>query len=136
MNFSSIIENIFDQYKEAWNKRDLHGIMSSFSESALFESTRFEHLANDQEGIQLRGKESIQNYYKAFFSSSSYFPIEKIDVSSKDKVVTARVKAIGTSHYLKETFRLNEYGKLEYLSIATFKREVPAFSIFNLWKAN
>ena len=57
MSFRFIIENIYDQYSNAWNRRDIDSMMKSFSENAF---------------VELPGNEISKDEYKETTMSESY----------------------------------------------------------------
>ncbi len=130
MSFRFIIEKIYDQYSNAWNRRDIDSMMKSFSENAFVELPGNEISKDEYAVTQLTGKEKIQRYYQQFFNSQAYFTTEKIDISARNKLVIVREKMVGSSKLIKKTFRLNEYGKLEYMHIKFYNRDMSSFNLF------
>ncbi|MBP6624010.1 MAG: nuclear transport factor 2 family protein [Chitinophagaceae bacterium] len=130
MSFRFIIENIYDQYSNAWNRRDIESMMKSFSENASIELPSNEITSDEYTVTKLTGKEKIQGYYQQFFNSQAYFTTEKIDIITRNKLVTVRERIVGSSRLIKKTFRLNEYGKLEYMHIKFYQKELGSFSLF------
>ena len=117
MKFNEIINTIVDDYLNAWNGKDVKKILGIFSENGELESPLFKALNPGDPEQRVSGKEKLESSYNLLFNSTSYFKISKLRVEKKDKIITTYVNKSDDNRVLKSTFTLNEYGKLQYLTI-------------------
>lgn len=117
MIFNEIINNIVEDYLNAWNVKDVKKILGIFSENGSFESPLVQIVNHDNGDAKIIGKEKLEYFYKVLFNSPSYFSMDKLRIENQDKRVMAYVN--DTTHHviLKSTFVINEYGKLQCLTI-------------------
>ena len=117
MIFNEIINNIVDDYLKAWNGKDVKKIIGIFSENGELESPVFRLSNPSCFEAKVVGKEKLENSYKILFNSPSYFKMDKLRIEKHDKTIITYVHSQSNDEVLKSTFTINEYGKLEYLSI-------------------
>ncbi len=117
MIYNDIINNIVDDYLNAWNGKDVKKILGIFSENGELESPLFSLINPNYTEEKVSGKEKLEYSYKLLFNSPAYSKMNKMRVEKHDKTITTYINGVNNSIILKSTFTINEYGKLQYLTI-------------------
>jgi hypothetical protein len=115
MQFDDIIKQISTEFTDAWNKWDMDRIMCCLHSSIIIESPNISKIYPSNTNNMLIGKDEVRAYWEALKLHYGHLKVTQFKIEKKDCEVTTLNLVESTGVIIKETFTMNEYGKINHL---------------------
>lgn len=115
MKFEEIIRSISEQFTRSWNNWDIDRRTNCLTNDVVLTSPNVSKVYPENLSNTICGKENIRVYWNQLAAQEGLFKVEQQSVSKEGMNVITLNKIIGSEIYIKETFTMNEYGKIKEL---------------------
>lgn len=115
LSFEKIIEQISNDYTNAWNNEDLEKLGSFLHKNVVVRSPQISKLFPENTDSELQGKDKVKEYWKRLFEEVGGLKVEQISLNKKGRTVTTVNKVVAHNTTIIEEFILDEYGFILYL---------------------
>lgn len=110
LSFEKIIEQISNDYTNAWNNEDLEKLGSFLHKNVVVKSPQISKLFPENTDSELQGKDKVKEYWKRLFKEVGGLKVEQISLNKKGRTVTTVNKVVAHNTTIIEEFILDEYG--------------------------
>lgn len=110
LSFEKIIEQISNDYTNAWNNEDLEKLGSFLHKNVVVRSPQISKLFPENTDSELQGKDKVKEYWKRLFEEVGGLKVEQISLNKKGRTVTTVNKVVAHNTTIIEEFILDEYG--------------------------
>ena len=114
MKFDDIVILISEEFTLAWNNWDVEKLIKLLAEDVTIYSPQISSIYPENKSNKLHGKIAIEAYWTLLKKKDAY-KVNQISIKKVDREIKTVNLVIGSNLIIKETFRLNEYGKIDYL---------------------
>ena len=115
MPFEEIIRTISEEFTRAWNNWDKELLLRFLSNDIRLESPVVKEIYPENTRGEVRGKEQVSAYWDALALARRNIKVRQISIKKNKRVVETINEIIDTGQLIRETFILNEYGKILHL---------------------
>ncbi len=115
MKFEDVLKHISEEFTQAWNDGDLGKIVHFLTNDISVQSPNISRLYPENTNNIIVGKENVINYWKLLSETYGYFEVAQTSIQKRDNHVVTMNTIVGTGITIKETFKVNEYGKIKEL---------------------
>jgi len=115
MKFEELIQQISEQFTDAWNRSDIDEMMRHICPNVILKSPNVSLIYPDNVSNTLEGKEVVRMYWKALKQKNGPFKVKQISFRKVGPQIFTENHILGTQMIITETFILNEYGKIKFL---------------------
>ena len=115
IHFDDIIKQISSEFTDAWNNWDMDKIMCCLHSNIIIESPNISKIYPDNTSNILIGKEDVRLYWEALRLQYGHLKVTQFKIEKKDCEVTTLNLVESSGVIIKETFTMNEYGKINHL---------------------
>lgn len=114
MKFEDIVILISEEFTLAWNNWDVEKLIKLLAEDVTIFSPQISNIYPENTMNTLKGKKAIEAYW-TLLKKKNAFLVKQISIKKVDREIKTVNIMIEGNLIIKETFRLNEYGKIDYL---------------------
>lgn len=114
MKFEDIVILISEEFTLAWNNWDVEKLIKLLAEDVTIFSPQISNIYPENTLNTLKGKIAIEAYW-TLLKKKNAFLVKQISIKKVDREIKTVNIMIEGNLIIKETFRLNEYGKIDYL---------------------
>lgn len=115
MRFEDIIKLISTEFTEAWNNWDIEKAMTYLANNVVIRSPKISIVYPDNIECEIKGKAAVKEYWDRLKEMSENYRVYQTSIVKEGREVVTVNKVIGHDIIIRETFIVNEYGKIEYL---------------------
>jgi hypothetical protein len=115
MKFEELIQQISEQFTDAWNRWDMEEMMRHLCPNVILKSPNVSQIYPDNVNNTLEGKEVVRTYWTALYQKNGPFKVRQLSFRKEGTQIFTENHILGTQMVISETFILNEYGKIKYL---------------------
>lgn len=115
MRFSKIIEDISNAFNDTWNNWEIQEMGNFLTEDIEVHSPKVLLVDPNNKLALIRGKSKVLDYWKKLAEITGKFKVAKLHSLKLERDVINYNEILDTDIVIKETLKLNEYGKIFYL---------------------
>ena len=115
MKFEELIQQISEQFTDAWNRWDMDEMMRHLCPNVILKSPNVSLIYPDNVNNTLEGKEVVRAYWMALYLKNGPFKVRQLSFRKEGTQIFTENHILGTQMVISETFILNEYGKIKFL---------------------
>lgn len=115
MTFESLIRAIADDFTNAWNRWDIDAMMKHLCPNVLITSPNISLVDPSNSENKIVGKENVLAYWEKLKMIQGPIIVVQESFEKIDTVIQTKNRIIGKNILITESFKLNEYGKIQEL---------------------
>ena len=115
MTFESLIKAIADDFTNAWNRWDIEAMMKHLCPNVLITSPNISLVYPSNSENKIVGKENVLAYWEKLKMIQGPIIVIQESFEKIDTVIQTKNRIIGKNILINESFKLNEYGKIQEL---------------------
>ncbi len=112
MRFEEIVKQISEEFTKAWNDGDVDRLMNYLTNNVRLTSPMVSRVYPEHEGNTIEGRDNVKNYWHQLALLHGQFKVTMTSITKSDNKVTTMNHVEGSNLIIKETYTMNEYGKI------------------------
>ena len=117
MNFQLLIEQIVNDFMDAWNHRDMDKVSLFLSANVCARSPYISRIYPENSDNLLRSKELVMQYYRKL-NAEHFFPMKLLVLTKQDKTLNVEIDIGSELSKMYAIFIIDEYGKFTHVEIS------------------
>lgn len=115
MTFESLIRRISDDFTNAWNQWDIDAMMKHLCSNVIITSPNISLVYPNNSDNKIVGKENVLAYWEKLKLIEGRIIVVQESFEKIDTVIRTVNRVVGKNILIYESFKLNEYGKIQEL---------------------
>ncbi len=116
MKFEDIVKLISEKFTQAWNDWDLDRLFNFLTADVRLQSPKVSQVYPENTTNTIEGRENVITYWNLLAQQQGKFKVVQYDIFKTDNKVTTLNRIEDSNILIKETYIMDEYGKIKELT--------------------